>query len=115
MKVELEQRAGTRQTSPVNDYRPVTLVPAVSEVPSGAGGSISPNAIRLLWNPAHSLPIFLATASARGNELYLSSSKSVCFKDDLPHLTITEFPKFSLGYCCYVSCPAQSSTSATEL
>lgn len=48
MKVGLEQRAGTRQTSPVNDYWPVTLVPAVSEIPSGAGSSISPNATELL-------------------------------------------------------------------
>lgn len=113
MKVGLEQRAGTRQTSLVNDYRPVTLVPAVSEIPSGAGSSISPNATKLLWNPAHSLAVFLATTSSRGNELYLSAFKSVCFKDDLPHLTITEFPKFSLRYCCcYVSCAVQS--SATE-
>lgn len=113
MKVGLEQRAGTRQTSPVNDCWPVTLVPAVSEIPSGAGGTISPRVTGLLWNPAHSLAVLLAAASSRGNELYLSAFKSVCFKDDLPHLTITEFPKFSLRYCCcYVSCAVQSSASA---
>lgn len=41
MKVGLEQRAGSRQTSPVSDCWPVTLVPAVSGIPPGAGGSIS--------------------------------------------------------------------------
>lgn len=113
MKVGLEQRAGTRQTSPVNDCWPVTLVPAVSEIPSGASGTISPRVTGLLWNPAHSLAVLLAAASSWGNELYLSAFKSVCFKDDLPHLTITEFPKFSLRYCCcYVSCAVQSSASA---
>lgn len=66
MKVGLEQRAGTRQTSPVNDCWPVTLVPAVSEIPSGAGGTISPHVTGLLWNPAHSLAVLLAAASSRG-------------------------------------------------
>lgn len=75
MKVGLEQRAGTRQTSPVNDYWPVTLVPAVLEIPSGAGGTISPNVTGLLWNPAHSLAVFLATTSSQSNELYLSAFK----------------------------------------
>lgn len=44
--------------------------------------------------------VLLPTASSRGNEHYLSAFKSVCFKDDLPHLTISEFPKFSPRYCC---------------
>lgn len=66
MKVGLEQRAGTRQTSPVDDYRAVTLVPAVSEIPSGAGNNISPNVTRLLWNPARSLTVFLATTRHGG-------------------------------------------------
>lgn len=112
MKVGLEQRAGTRQTSPVNDCWPVTLVPAVSEIPSGAGGTISPSVRGLLWNPAHSL----ATSryrSSQGNEHYLRTFKSVCFKDDLPHSTITAFPKFSPRYCCCcVSCAVQSSAWA---
>lgn len=113
MKVGLEQRAGTRQTSPVNDCWPVTLVPAVSEIPSGAGGAISPNVTGPLWNPAHSPAVLLAAASSRGNEHYLSAFKSVCFKDDLPHLTITEFPKFSPRYCCCsASLAVHSSASA---
>lgn len=66
MRVGLEQRAGTRQTSPVNDCWPVTLVPAVSEIPSGAGRAISPGVMELLWMPAHSLAVFLTTASSRG-------------------------------------------------
>lgn len=42
----------------------------------------------------------LPAASSRGKELYLSRFKSVCFKDDLPHLTIPEFPKLGLRHCC---------------
>lgn len=64
MKVGLEQRAGSRQTSPVSDCWPVTLVPAVSAIPPGAGGALSPGVTGLLWNPAHSPAALLATASS---------------------------------------------------
>lgn len=43
----------------------------------------------------------LPAASSQGKELYLSRFESICFKDDLPHLTIPEFPKLGLRHCCF--------------
>lgn len=107
--LKYESGAGTKgrhQTDfPCCDYQRVTLVPAVWwRQWAAALHQMPPGSFETLCSPA------LCAASVQQNELYLSCSESVCFKDDLPHLTITEFPKLNLRLGCYsVRCCVQSS------
>lgn len=98
--LKYESGAGTKgrhQTDfPCYDYQRVTLVPAVWWRQRAAASRRTPlGSSETLHSPA------LCAASVQQKELYLPCSESVCFKDDLPQLTITEFPKLSPRLGCY--------------